>query len=102
MSSTTGAPSARARSEGCQDSMNGTAANTTPTAAVALVASVRNLRRLWSIAVPYASAPMSVMYGTLSCALSGKFSRAQHSKVDAREVSHYTQPFGHARVAATP
>ena len=37
MSSSVGAPWARARSEGLQDSMNGTAANAAPTAPVAIV-----------------------------------------------------------------
>ena len=37
-SSSVGAPAARARSDGLQDAMNGTAANTAPTAPVATVA----------------------------------------------------------------
>ena len=47
-SNSTGAPWARARSEGAQDSRNGTAANTAPSVPVAIVALVRNLRRLRS------------------------------------------------------
>src|SRR5436305_12168184 len=52
---------ARARSEGSQLATNGLSVNTAPTAAVALVATVRNLRRLWSTSSGLAVAATSVI-----------------------------------------
>ncbi len=45
-STATGAPSALARTLGCQEEMNGTAAKTTPTAPTPAVAAVSKRRRL--------------------------------------------------------
>src|SRR5690606_40013877 len=47
-STSTGAPAARARSEGAQEAMKGTAAKAAPTTPVAVVAKVRKPRRSWS------------------------------------------------------
>jgi hypothetical protein len=47
-STVTGAPRALARTLGSHDAMNGTAANTTPTAPIPAVAAVSSRRRLWS------------------------------------------------------
>src|SRR5437660_12081831 len=55
ISSSVGAPSARARSDGCHDAMKGIAANPAPTAPVAIVARVRNLRRSRSTSSPATS-----------------------------------------------
>ena len=41
-------PSERAKALGCHDAMNGTAANTIPTAPMPVVAAVSKCRRLWS------------------------------------------------------
>jgi hypothetical protein len=47
-STSTGAPSALARSLGCHEDRNGIAMNATPTAPVPTVAAVNRRRRLWS------------------------------------------------------
>src|ERR1700690_4182319 len=95
MSTVTGAPRARARSEGAQDSTNRTAATTTPTAAVARAAAVRNFRRLSAISMSLAIEPLSLIpYPPSSRRVVTNTDRDQGRCLNRRGVSHYTRPFG--------
>src|SRR5579862_846841 len=103
-STSTGAPSARARSDGFQDSTKGTAASAAPTTAVAPVAKVRNFLRLSSTSLMGAAlgsvwtaiAPTSLISLTQMGTIVWRadlWCARERPYVKHQEVSHYTQPF---------
>src|SRR6185503_13412765 len=79
-SSSVGAPSAFARSEGDQEAMNGTAANAAPTAPVTTVAVVRNLRRLRST-----SSSATTTFSDINHSPAGHLRAAYRALLAARE-----------------